>query len=230
MRFSLPAVAVLALVACSPTIPESGPDAGVGFGNYQQYQQERAARETQLQKRANPAVATPAATATRVPQVRTTAAPQTAATTTAATAPAAARPVTVAVNNPGISDEQDFAAVSERESIESDKQRLAKQREQYQVVQPTAVPKRTGSEEPNVVEYALQTNNVVGQKLYRRFGFYSKEKYTAACSVYFSPDRAQEDFLRSGGPGRDKFGLDPDGDGFACDWNPATFRRAARGG
>ena len=38
-----------------------------------------------------------------------------------------------------ISDEQDFSAVSSRETIESDKERLARNRAQYQVVQPTAI-------------------------------------------------------------------------------------------
>ena len=235
MRFSLPALVALALVACSPQIPESNPtEPGVGFGNYQQYQQERVLREAQLQGRGAPAVRTTAApqvqTAATAQPVRTATAQPVRTATARPQATATTRPATAVVSNPGISDEQDFAAVAERESIESDKQRLAQQRAQYQVVQPTTAPKRTGGEEPNIVAYALKTNNVVGQKLYRRFGFYSKAKYDENCSKYFSPDRAQEDFLRSGGPGRDRFGLDPDGDGFACGWNPATFRKAARGG
>lgn len=45
----------------------------------------------------------------------------------------------------GISDEQDFDAVSSRESIESDAARRASQAAQYQVVQPGALPTRTGA-------------------------------------------------------------------------------------
>ena len=37
---------------------------------------------------------------------------------------------------------------------------------------------------------------------------------------------AQEEFLRTGGPERDKLGVDPDGDGFACAWDPRPFRTA----
>ena len=39
----------------------------------------------------------------------------------------------------GISDEQDFAAVAARETIESDKERLARNRAQYQVIRPDQV-------------------------------------------------------------------------------------------
>ena len=56
----------------------------------------------------------------------------------------------------------------------------------------------------------------------------SAEKAIRACAAYSSPDRAQEDFLASGGPERDRKSLDPDGDGFACAWDPAPFR-AVRG-
>ena len=31
-------------------------------------------------------------------------------------------------------------------------------------------------------------------------------------------------FLEAGGPKRDRKGLDPDGDGFACAWDPRPFR------
>jgi hypothetical protein len=37
---------------------------------------------------------------------------------------------------------------------------------------------------------------------------------------------AQIAFLERGGPKRDTLGLDPDGDGFACYWDPAPFRKA----
>ena len=30
--------------------------------------------------------------------------------------------------------------------------------------------------------------------------------------------------LERGGPQRDRLGVDPDGDGFACSWNPTPFR------
>jgi hypothetical protein len=34
--------------------------------------------------------------------------------------------------------------------------------------------------------------------------------------------------LSNGGPERDRLGLDPDGDGFACYWDPTPFRLARK--
>ena len=51
----------------------------------------------------------------------------------------------VILNNPGISDENSFDAVAARESIESDAARIASNRQQYEVIQPTALPTRRGN-------------------------------------------------------------------------------------
>ena len=134
-------------------------------------------------------------------------------------------PAPALINNPGISDEQDFDAVSSRQSIESDAQRLAQQRAQYQVVAPTAVPERTESG-PNLIEYALGTRHAKGEQIIRRVGFNLANKNRRNCAGFESDDAAQEEFLRQGGPNRDRLALDPDGDGFACGWDPAPFRRA----
>jgi hypothetical protein len=130
-----------------------------------------------------------------------------------------------AVGSPGISDEQDFNAVASRETIESDRQRMERNRAQYQVIAPTALPERTGDTGPNIVAYALNTTNQVGEPIYRRSGLRLTSP-EAACKRYRSPDQAQEAFLESGGPDRDPKGLDPDGDGFACKWDPRPFRTA----
>ena len=42
-------------------------------------------------------------------------------------------------------------------------------------------------------------------------------------------DLAQIEFLERGGPARDRLGLDPDGDGYACAWDPTPFRKASQG-
>ncbi len=125
----------------------------------------------------------------------------------------------------GVSDEQDFNAVKGRETIASDKQRIECNREQYVVVQPGALPVRPGDEGPNIAAYALATTNPPGVKLYSRPPFYltSPQK---ACAKFASPDLAQQAFLSSGGPQRDTKALDPDGDGFACSWDPRPFRTA----
>lgn len=125
----------------------------------------------------------------------------------------------------GVSDEQDFSAVKSRETIASDKQRIECNREQYVVVQPGALPVRSGTEGPNIAAFALSTTNAPGQKIYNRPPFYltSPDK---ACGKFASPDLAQTAFLAAGGPERDRKALDPDGDGFACSWDPRPFRKA----
>ena len=127
---------------------------------------------------------------------------------------------------PGISDEQDFAAVSSRETIESDAERLARARASRTVVRPEALPQRPADTGPNIVAYALQAPNAVGEPRYRRGGVFGVNRTARNCAAFTSADRAQEAFLAAGGPQRDRQGLDPDGDGFACGWDPAPFRRA----
>lgn len=135
----------------------------------------------------------------------------------------------VILNNPGISDENSFDAVSSRQSIESDAARLQNNRQQYKVVQPKALPSRAGNTQPNIVAYALQTQNPKGTKVYRRVNLAPASKTQRNCASYASNDEAQIDFLARGGPERDRRSLDPDGDGYACGWDPAPFRRASGG-
>ncbi len=125
----------------------------------------------------------------------------------------------------GVSDEQDFEAVKARETIESDAARIEANRAQYVVIQPGSLPVRPGDTGPNIVEFALATTNPVGVALYDRGGI-SLTSADKACLKFASPDQAQQAFLASGGPDSDRKNLDPDGDGFACDWDPTAFRIA----
>ena len=127
----------------------------------------------------------------------------------------------------GVSDEQDFQAVKSRETIESDKARIEANRAQYVVIQPGALPQRPGDTGPNIAEYAIATNNPVGEPLYPRPSFYLTNPKTA-CARFTSPDLAQQAFLTAGGPQKDGKALDPDGDGFACAWDPRPFRNALK--
>ncbi|MDW3222720.1 MAG: hypothetical protein R8G34_07480 [Paracoccaceae bacterium] len=136
---------------------------------------------------------------------------------------------TAAVNNPGISDENNFDAVAERQTIESDAERIASNAAQYEVVQPEALPTRSTDAQPNIVAFALETKHPKGQSVYARAGFGGESRAERNCADYASPDLAQIDFLGRGGPVRDRRGLDPDGDGYACTWDPAPFRRASGG-
>ncbi|MCF6316992.1 MAG: hypothetical protein L3J30_12085 [Marinosulfonomonas sp.] len=210
MRLYVPAIMVLALGACVPKVPDSG--GGVGFGGYSSYEQQRAAREAELRgQTAPPSDAISGETvATTTPLETQT---QQAATPAANT------------NNVSISDEQDFDAVAGRESIESDRVRLEQQRAQYVQIQPTAVPTGSGRG-ASVVEFALSTTNRVGEAQYRRSKVFAQSRFVKNCLKYPSPDLAQADFLKNGGPQRDRSGLDPDGDGFACSWDPQPFRNA----
>ncbi|MGR3483918.1 MAG: hypothetical protein ACU0BF_01105 [Paracoccaceae bacterium] len=94
-----------------------------------------------------------------------------------------------------------------------------------ELIAPTALPQRTGAEGPNVVAYALSTSHSVGDAVHRRASILPTEGRAArACAGFASDDAAQREFLARGGPARDPLTLDPDGDGFACGWNPAVWR------
>lgn len=127
--------------------------------------------------------------------------------------------------NAGVSDEQDFGAVTTRETIASDKERIECNKQQYVTVQPGALPQRPANEGPNIAAYALGTTNGLGEQVYKRPPFYLTNPENA-CAKFASPDLAQQAFLAAGGPERDAKALDPDGDGFACSWDPRPFRNA----
>lgn len=235
--------AVLALAACSTPVPDSG--AGVGFGDYSEYVRQREAAQQSLGQPLSattpqqPVFSTEtAAAAIDNAESRTTPATgrvigQTTTAPTTATRPRGGAPIGIKEESgemnrsAGISDEQDFSAVASRETIESDAERLARQRAQYEVVAPTALPQRSGDTGPNIVKFALSTTHSPGTQLYKRSSLFQRDPLTT-CAKYASPDLAQESFLSKGGPERDREGLDPDGDGFACGWDPRPFRNALR--
>ena len=206
--------AVLTLAACGPPVPDSGAPTGAGFQDYGDASTYRAQRDAELAGTRDPATIS-------APPV---------AQTPEAIAQAGEPEAPVDPNNPNISDEQDFDAVANRQSIESDAERLRRQAEAYEVIQPTALPSRGGAGGPNIVAFALSTRNGLGEKIYRRSALTTQARYQRNCAKYASADLAQEAFLRSGGPDRDRLGIDPDGDGFACAWDPRPFRRIASAG
>lgn len=239
MRAGLPlALSALAvLVACAPTVPDSA--RGVGFDGSVRAEQQRDAALEQSTVRV-PETYLPPEGGTGAPPPITGVTPPpgsaeaTAAETTRVLAetrqPSGSETVPAAEpDNNGISRENDFASVSESRSIESDAARLEQNRSQYQVIQPEALPQREGTDQPNIVAFALQTSHPVGTSVYARAGFNGAARAERKCRGYPSPDQAQIDFLARGGPKRDRLGLDPDGDGYACSWDPAPFRKAAQG-
>lgn len=125
-----------------------------------------------------------------------------------------------------ISDEQDFTAVAARETIESDRERLARQRAQYQVIEVTSVPGAEVSGGPNLVAYALSQQHPPGTEMFRRINPLRWSSWQDNCLRFRTQEAAQEAFLASGGPERDRDNLDPDGDGYACWWDPTPLRQA----
>ncbi len=234
------ASAALLLAACTPSTVDTG--SGVGFQDYNSYI--RGAQPAPLP--GGPVVVPPvggafdpAAAAAAIDRADGVA-PDAALAPVAGVAPppaadGSARPRGGApegikeesgeVSNTGISDEQDFGAVAARETIESDAERIARNKAGYVVVQPTDVPQRPGDTGANIVEFALATNHAPGVQIYKRGGLGLRDQ-DSACAKYASPDQAQQDFLERGGPDRDRLGVDPDGDGFACSWDPRPFRTA----
>ena len=247
VRFVLGACALVGLAACQPAVPE---DSRVGVGFDQTFDAQRVNRDAALAG-GNTVPAAPSVSAQPLPASGSAA--DTAAQTTAllaqtsqsADAEALAAtannsgvpPLVASPSNPppavvdnatGISRENSFDAVSGERSIESDAARLASNRAQYQVIQPQALPQRTETG-PNIVAYALSTTHPVGTKMYRRSGFNAQKRFERSCGQYRFKDQAQAAFLAAGGPKRDRSGMDPDGDGYACRWDPSVFRTATSG-
>jgi hypothetical protein len=253
-------VSLVTLVACAPSVPDSGAGAGVGFTDYNTYLRQREAALRNGTAAPTPPVALPTVPSATPPAGNTgfstdrINATLNAGGAAPAVSPGAPLSGTTAFdpslaggedpNRPrgitpagireesgevaaisgatGISDEQDFGAVSARETIESDAERIARNRAQYAVIPPTALPQRPSDTGPNIVAFALSTTHGVGQQMYRRSSLGANPE--RACAKYGSPDLAQEAFLERGGPERDRLGVDPDGDGFACSWDPRPFR------
>lgn len=217
------AVSLFALAACSPEIPDSGAAANRTATTPVEVAPLGAADTAA----AVLGVGQPGATApAQAPAQTPGQAPATGAPLTALAANAAPADPTAAA---ALSDEQSFEAVAARETIASDAERIDANRAQYVVIEPTELPPRPDGTGASIVAYALATTNVPGQALYRRSGIAAKARFERSCGKYGRPDKAQEAFLDAGGPKRDRLGMDPDGDGFACFWDPRPFR-AAQGG
>jgi len=241
MRFLICAAGFAALTACAPAVPDSG--AGVGFGDDNEFEARLQARGSRLHGNALPvpgAVSSETLGPNGAPLQGDAA--DIAAETQAALRERAAnsgepvvhadpgnpQPQTV-TNAGGISGETNFDAVSAERSIESDAALIAQNRARYQVIEPEALPSRSGDTGPNVVQYALSTTHPIGTRIHNRVGINQEAKFRRNCAAYASPDQAQIDFLAKGGPQRDRLGLDPDGDGYACAWDPRPFRKAVGG-
>lgn len=223
--------APLALVACGPTVPESGP--GVGFGDYNQYNAQREASLTGAPTVAAGAqpimgggVTGGAIGAAPLGSAPAAAAPATgfstdrigAAINAASGSPAPASPTSA---NPAMG-----APLSALPASPAAPSMAPAAPAPGPAIPANQLPTRAG-EGPNLVQYAISTTNPVGQQAYDRSSLQLRDP-AKVCQSYGSADKAQAAFLDAGGPEKDRKGLDPDGDGFACGWDPTPFRNAVR--
>lgn len=255
MRAVYAAITLGALAACSPQVPESG--AGIGFDNSIEAQRARnAALENGTTINGQPLIPPTAVSQETLPLSATSTvtsqplsaagtipsgdaadiAAETAAALNAVNNNSGQVPLQASPSNPapgqssnaGISNENNFGSVSGERSIDDDAALIASNRQQRLIVQPTELPTRSGSSQPNIVAYALQTDNPRGNRLYSRTGISLASKSKRNCAKFGSPDQAQISFLENGGPQKDRQALDPDGDGYACSWDPSPFRQAVK--
>lgn len=194
MRTVLLVIPALMLAGCDAQGPNLS--AGVGFGDYQTYLAER---EAALRGTA-PAPVAPAS-ASPVPNA-----------SVGAIQPA---PISVAPIAPAPADGAPLSAIPGLTSSTAPVPAPV-------AISPAATPPATAAA-PNLAAYALQAQNRLGQPVWPR-GVLALTNHDRACARFISSDQAQMDFLRRGGPERDPRNLDPDGDGFACAWDPTPFQ------
>jgi hypothetical protein len=196
------AMSALALAACGTGRAPNDVSEGVGFSDYQSYQ----ARQTAL-RTAPPATVRPPADVAAEPFAP-------APGVTAAAPPTPTR---------GIADLA-AAAIAEAETGATGLPPVAPGGDDF-----TAPPLPEGMAVlgANVVAFALSTSHPVGQRVWSRFPL-RLGRPEVRCQDFRTTDLAQDWFLENEGPERDRAGLDPDGDGFACNWDPERYRAQAR--
>ena len=78
----------------------------------------------------------------------------------------------------------------------------------------------------NLAVFARSVSNKLGEKIYYR-NFIVREA-GSGCKKFSDQNAAQIFFLENGGPINDFHDMDVDGDGFACKWDPAIYRKIER--
>ena len=91
--------------------------------------------------------------------------------------------------------------------------------------QPAPAPVKT--ETDALARYAASQSQLPGTEVYSRAGG-SEATAAHACARYPNAEAAQLMFLTSGGPQQDPMGMDPDGDGFVCGWDPTYYMAERR--
>ena len=78
----------------------------------------------------------------------------------------------------------------------------------------------------NLAVFARSVSNKLGEKIY--FRNFVVSDAGSGCKKFSNKNAAQIFFLENGGPKNDFHNMDVDGDGFACKWDPAIYRKIER--
>lgn len=78
---------------------------------------------------------------------------------------------------------------------------------------------------PRVAAFAIRTTHQLGERQWRRNPLRADGQ--GICAQFPTRDQAQNRFLTDGGPERDPNGMDSDGDGFVCGFDPSALRASA---
>lgn len=221
------AAALLALAACGTGPAPNDVAEGVGFSDYEAYQARRA------ELASPPAPGAPVRTAqTALPPADVASEPfaterfdtVAAGQTWVPVAPATGGTPTRAAQTDVASLASAAIAEAERGTAEPGLPPVAASGDDF-VAPP--LPEGMAVLGANVVAFALSTGNAVGERVHARFPL-RLGRPEVRCRDFRTTDLAQDWFLTNDGPERDRAGLDPDGDGFACNWDPERYRAEAR--
>lgn len=120
-------------------------------------------------------------------------------------------------------------ALTTQEQQKVEREEAARRREaarqQLVVINPETAPQVNTSANANVVRFARSTTHSVGDRVYSRNVLRSRSQSNSVCRRFSAAEDAQRQFLANGGPQEDRYNLDPDGDGFACDFDPSVYRQ-----
>ncbi len=92
---------------------------------------------------------------------------------------------------------------------------------------PAAIPPAHVNDSPDtdaLSRYAATQRHRPGTTVFARSGAGTDATAARACARHPNADAAQLMFLSSGGPQQDPMGMDPDGDGYVCGWDPTHYR------
>ena len=132
-------------------------------------------------------------------------------------------PVTgeVIASDDGVLNLSLFTQEEQRIAREADAAAIQAAAAQRVVIAPGQMPEVVAN--VNIIAFARSSTNNVGERVVRRPRI-QRTNSRRECAKFNTSDNAQRNFLANGGPAEDPLNLDPDGDGFACNWSPEAYR------